>query len=518
MIAQTKESIELCLAIQENSFSNNKEAENALDKILTTIGAKRNFIISHCSEIENAVAVSYKGLRYILYDKAFLNKLNFQSNNWFGMNVLAHEVGHHLNGHSVDILLTLGKVVEPKSLEKRRKQELEADEFAAFVLAKLGASLDDVKQSIALISNDGDDSFSTHPSRDKRLSAIVTGYNKAIGQGKSTNFDYRKTLNDKTFDSEIFNVDYEIEKIDLNRANTYVNSAVTNNKLKKYFQAAKQLELAYLSSGDLDYLYYSASSYVNGGHYKNALNPYLFLFEMKYEGLTEKYFLTGRKNKLEVEYSKEEFDKLKYNNKYINPRIEVTDSKRPEIVKNIGLIYVNLGFNDIAMDFVKYARKYSPKDIGLILTEADLYIKIGDESRFAALMEEAIEQDPNNSILYYNLGVLNGNKGNRDVAISYYKKAIELDPTHEYLNLASAILIGEAAIVEQMNSLGTSAVDNRKYDALKEKRKGLFLETIPYLEQLVKINPNNSDALTTLENIYHAIGDTKNYKRISKIR
>jgi tetratricopeptide (TPR) repeat protein len=130
-------------------------------------------------------------------------------------------------------------------------------------------------------------------------------------------------------------------------------------------------------------------------------------------------------------------------------------------------------------------------------------------------MEEAIAQDPNNAVLYYNLGVVNGNKGNRDAAISYYKKAIELDPDYEptYLNLASVILEGEADIVDQMNALGNSAAENRKYDALKQKREGLFLEAVPYLETLVSINPKNTDALTTLKNIFGTIGDTANFKK-----
>ena len=167
------------------------------------------------------------------------------------------------------------------------------------------------------------------------------------------------------------------------------------------------------------------------------------------------------------------------------------------------------------MTAVKDARKLSPKDVGLILTEADLYIKLGDEKRFGILMQEAIAQDPENAILYYNLGVVNGNQGKKEEAVGYYRKTIELDPTYEptYLNLASIILEGESEIVEQMNSLGTSSADNRKYDALKAKREKLFLEAVPILEKLVSINQSNVEALTTLKNIFGTIGDTANFKK-----
>jgi hypothetical protein len=187
------------------------------------------------------------------------------------MTVLAHEVGHHINGHSIDVLLALGKAVEPKSLKKRRKQELEADEFAAFVLAKLGAPLEEIKKNISLISTDGDDSYSTHPSRQKRLSAIVSGYKKALGNGNSNNIDYKASLNNKSNDSEIFNINYELLSIDLDKANSYVDSGVNNNQLGNYSQSGKQFELAYIYSGELDYLYFSASSYINAGLYREAL-------------------------------------------------------------------------------------------------------------------------------------------------------------------------------------------------------------------------------------------------------
>ena len=67
-----------------------------------------------------------------------------------------------LDDHLVDILLALGDVVESKSLEYRSQQELEADEFAGFVLAKLGAPLNQIKSNIASISSDADDSYVPH--------------------------------------------------------------------------------------------------------------------------------------------------------------------------------------------------------------------------------------------------------------------------------------------------------------------------------------------------------------------
>ena len=295
-----------------------------------------------------------------------------------------------------------------------------------------------------------------------------------------------------------------------------VNQAVSYNTDKNYKDAGELLYLAYELDGEnLDYLYYAASSAVNSGDFEKALPYYLTLKEKNYTGSVTKFYATEVSTGEESEVDQNTYKIYKKSKEFTNLRTGLSESRLPEIVKNIALIYVSNGDNDAAMASVKDARKLSPKDVGLILTEADLYIKLGDEARFGALMQEAIAQDPTNAMLYYNLGVVNGNEGKRDKAIEYYKKAIELDPTYEasYLNLSSVILEGESSIVEEMNSLGTSAADNRKYDVLKAKREALFLEAAPYLEQLVKISPNNADALTTLKNIFGTIGDTANFKK-----
>ena len=299
--------------------------------------------------------------------------------------------------------------------------------------------------------------------------------------------------------------------------NELVNHAIELNSQEKFSEASDALYLAYTldEENNADYLYFAASSAVNALAYDKAMVYYQTLKSMNYTGISTKYYATEVATGEEIEIDAATAKIYAKSKEFTNLREEDTESRLPEIVKNIALIHINQGNNDKAMAAVKDARKLSPKDIGLILTEADLYIKLGDQVRFASLMQEAIEQDPNNAILYYNLGVVNANEGNRDAAIDYYKKSIELDSSYEasYLNIASVILEGESAIVDEMNSLGTSNADNRKYDLLKAKREGLFLDAVPYLEKLISINPKSVEALTTLKNIYGTIGNTAKFKQ-----
>ena len=174
---QNREALKLCISYKNsvNSFVSESEAGDALHKIISVIGASTNFILQSCNDINNALAVTYMGNRYILYDKNFMQDLNYKSNNWSSMFVLAHEIGHHINGHTRE--LTISKYLDSQSLFKERAEELEADEFAGFVLANLGASYEQAIQGISLIASEIDSG--THPNKTKRINAIKAGFNKA---------------------------------------------------------------------------------------------------------------------------------------------------------------------------------------------------------------------------------------------------------------------------------------------------------------------------------------------------
>ena len=299
-----------------------------------------------------------------------------------------------------------------------------------------------------------------------------------------------------------------------------VNSAIDDNGSGDFKSSTEKLYLAYLIDPELnkDYLYFAASSAVNAEMFDVALGYYIQLKEMDYTGVVTKYYVTEIELGVETEVTESEYNLYKKSKSYENHREEDTPSKFPEIVKNIALIHAQLGDDDKAMAAVQEARLSNPSDLNLILTEANIYIELGEKEKFQSLMSEAIAQDPNNANLYYNLAVVTSDLGEKDAARGYYEKAIEINPEYEnaYLNLVALILEGEQTIVEQMNSLGTSAADNAKYDALKLDRENLYKECVPILRSLIQIG-KNEDAIKTLMNIFGTLGDNEGYKEMKAL-
>ena len=312
-------------------------------------------------------------------------------------------------------------------------------------------------------------------------------------------------------------------------SNSVVNSAVTDNQNSNFLDAAEKLIMAYEMDMDknIDYLYFAAGSAVNGKDYDLSLEYYVKLKNMGYTGIVDEYFVTNNESGVEEKVSQTEYDLLKSSKDYSNPRIGQTESRFPEIVKNIALIYVQQGKNDLAEAAIKEAREIQPDDVSLLLNEADLYIRISNNSdndedrllyrnKFKTLMEKAIELDPDNGILYYNLGVIYAEQGELALAKEKYSQAIKLVPDYvdAYLNLVSVILEDEVSIVDEMNSLGTSKKDNLRYDELKVKREDLYRECVPLLEELLNVSPTNIDALNTLKNIYGVLGNNEAFMKM----
>lgn len=138
---------------------------NQIENILKYTGLPQNFEV-FSANISNAIAVTINGKRIIVYDKRLFLALDQNSKTyWSSMSILAHEIGHHLSGHTLT------------GEGSNFKAELEADKFSGFILQKMGASLADAQYAILLLASET--YSSTHPLKSARLQAIQSGWDEA---------------------------------------------------------------------------------------------------------------------------------------------------------------------------------------------------------------------------------------------------------------------------------------------------------------------------------------------------
>lgn len=301
-----------------------------------------------------------------------------------------------------------------------------------------------------------------------------------------------------------------------------LNAAIELGNLKKYKEASEILYAIYkLDKKDQEKLYFAASYAVNAKDYDNALVYYTELKELNYSGEGTGYYAVNKTSKLEEFFgndkaAKESRDNFVRLGTHEKPREEKIQSKKGEIFKNIALILLDKGKDEDAKKAILDARKANPDDVSLLITEADFYLKEKDYTNYTRVVNEALAKEPNNKQLLFNLGVISADSNKLEDAEKYYKKAIEIDGNYfdAYLNISELKLRSDKIFVKQMNELGTSAADNKKFDELRAKQIANYKEVLPYLEKAYSLQPDNDDARKTLMSVYQALEMMDKYKEL----
>lgn len=116
--------------------------------------------------VPEAVAVEHAGKSYLLYNPSFIERVEQRAPTyWSRVSVLAHEIGHILGFHRSDD-------------GKAHQDELEADHFTGYVLARLGAPLNEATAALREIAMTKP--TATHPVLVERIAAITYGWRSAM--------------------------------------------------------------------------------------------------------------------------------------------------------------------------------------------------------------------------------------------------------------------------------------------------------------------------------------------------
>jgi len=123
------------------------------------------------------------------------------------------------------------------------------------------------------------------------------------------------------------------------------------------------------------------------------------------------------------------------------------------------------------------------------------YLKSKDYDEANALLDEAIKTDSTVAEYYDLKGRLAETQIGIDEAVSYYKKAIKLNPEYAI------------ALFDLGNALYTKAIasnDHRSNDAII-----LYNEALPFLEKAHQLMPHNENVKKVLSRIYYVTGSNK---------
>ncbi len=291
-----------------------------------------------------------------------------------------------------------------------------------------------------------------------------------------------------------------------------VGIAIDNQNTQNYGKAAEVLEQTYdLSPIDTSFLYFAGTNAINGKNYTQAASIYQKLVDVGYTGREKRFTAIDKTTGVKKDDFASEVDRDLFvkSGEYINPAVELTESKRGDIIKTLATLYIQTDQNETALEVIDKALALNPNDLSILETKASTLLKLGRRDEFFKINKELIEKDPNNGKWYYNLGVGYHDSGNTEEALKNYEKAIELSPENidAYNNIVQLILDGDEKIRNEMNSLGNSRADFDRFDALKLERQKIQRKTIPYLEKALDIDPENRNLTQQLFQIHSILGN-----------
>lgn len=177
--------------------------------------------------------------------------------------------------------------------------------------------------------------------------------------------------------------------------------------------------------------------------------------------------------------------------------------------------------NDKLLSLIQEGRQKFPNDVNLRNEELNYYINAGKQDELLGKLKAAVESDPTNAELLYNLAnVYNSMAFNQEggkpenyeelitKAEENYLKAIAISPDNFLYNYNTGAMYYNQGteINKEMNAIeGTSAAEQKKYDALLKQREAYFEKALPYLEKTYTlIEPNLASASADDKNTYVA--------------
>lgn len=171
-----------------NRFETDRDAKFGVLKVVQYSGLSPNFRVVEDTEVKNAIAYIKSKKRYIRYNPSFMKRVtNSTKTDWAAISVLAHEIGHHLLGHTLR-----HQVSNPGD-------EMAADRFSGFILFQMGATLE---ETLKCVETEGNlHGTKTHPPRSARIEVITEGWKDAenLRDKKITDFSPEISNIEETF-------------------------------------------------------------------------------------------------------------------------------------------------------------------------------------------------------------------------------------------------------------------------------------------------------------------------------
>jgi len=302
---------------------------------------------------------------------------------------------------------------------------------------------------------------------------------------------------------------YNVRAFDKNEAEDYDGAA---KDFLKTVDLKQNKALGENARFDSTSYYYAGLTYLAGKDYANASKILIEMLDKGYNGYT--YSATNVATQEQVRFgSKEQMEKQIKIGLVTDP--VRSESVRPDMYKSLLQALQMLEDEERFNMYLQKARAEYPADVAFINIELQKYLDAEDYDKALSILETAIEKNPDNALYYYVKGfIYQTNVMDGDKALEAYAKAVEIDEANFDSWFMSGVVWYDRgkATLDEMNQLGISKADQKKYDQLKGVKNDYFNKSLPFFEKAYELNDSDAETIKALWEVYRQTGDYEKVK------
>ena len=139
---------------------------------------------------------------------------------------------------------------------------------------------------------------------------------------------------------------------------------------------------------------------------------------------------------------------------------------------------------------------------------ANAYAMLKQEDRALDIYKQALEKDPENTMILFNMGRMLLLQEKYDEAIDIFKKVVEKSPDDYDANftIGNAYLQINNKLIDEFNQVRDNLSESEA-KLRKDEMDANFKLALPYFEKARDLNPENSNVWFYLGTVYVRLGD-----------
>ena len=165
----------------------------------------------------------------------------------------------------------------------------------------------------------------------------------------------------------------------------------------------------------------------------------------------------------------------------------------------------NKQFNE-AKAIINLGRTKYPQDKDILLEAVNSCLENNDPTGAEGLLNEAIQKDPTNKILFLTIGSIYIDLKQNEKAEEAFNKALAIDPEYQdaLYQLGATLVNWRGAVIAKTNDM---KYNDPKIKVLEKQSNEIFTRAIAPLEKYIAKNPNEKSVLTILSQLYRNLGN-----------